>query len=267
MPLRADCAGVVPPALLPLVPARFDVIGDIALVQLSSPLLPYAGAIAQAIISRRKNIRSVARKVTMVAGERRTASFDLIAGAGTETVHREYGFAYRLDIAEAFFAPRLASERRRVAGLVEPGERVLVPFAGVGPFAVPPAAAGAEVTAIEQNPAAFRYLVENAKANGVAGRMRLICDDAFDPSVVTGGPYDRAVVPAPYGQDSALEILAPTVRTGGTIHFYTFKKRHEIPALKEKYEADGFTVLSHRRCGNVAPGVSRWAFDLTRAET
>lgn len=262
MPLRADCEGAVPPALLPLVPARFDMIGDIAVLQLPGPLLPYAGAIANAIISRRKNIRSVARKVTKVEGDRRVAAYELIAGAGTETVHREYGFSYHLDIAEAFFTPRLGTERKRVTDWVEPGERVLVPFAGVGPFAIPAAAKGGTVVAIEMNPAAFRYLMMNADNNGVSERMVLLAGDAFNRSLLLEPLFDRAIIPAPYGHDHILSILAPVVRKGGTIHFYTFKKKMEIAFLAEQYADSGLTIQEIRRCGNIAPGVNRWALTL-----
>ncbi|OPY35696.1 MAG: tRNA (guanine(37)-N1)-methyltransferase Trm5b [Methanoregula sp. PtaU1.Bin051] len=262
MSLRSDCEGIVPAPLLPLVPARFDVIGDIAVLSLPDALLPFAPAIARAIISRRKNIRTVVRKVSMVTGESRTARFGVLAGSGTETVHREYGFTYRLDIAKAFFAPRLGTERKRVSDQVRPGERVLVPFAGVGPFAIPAAAKGGAVTAVERNPEAFRYLAGNAAANGVSGRMALIMGDASDVSLLPEPAYDRAIIPAPYGQDRVLDVLAPVVRNGGMVHFYTFKKRHEIPALADHYAETGLPVQAVRRCGNVAPGVSRWAFDL-----
>jgi tRNA (guanine37-N1)-methyltransferase len=52
------------------------------------------------------------------------------------------------------------------------------------------------------------------------------------------------------------------VKKGGMVHFYTFKKRHQIEGLIEKYESLGLDVELFRKCGNVAPGVSRWAFDL-----
>ena len=264
MSLRYDCEGVVPPSILPLVPGRFDVIWDIAILSIPDELMPFSAAVAGMITSRRKNIRTVVRKSAMVAGDSRIARFEILAGTGTETLHREYGFSYRLDIAQAFFAPRLASERRRVTDYVRPGERVLVPFAGVGPFAIPAAAKGGIVTAVEQNPEAFRYLAENAAANGVADRMTLISGNAFDTSLLPEQEYDRAIVPSPYGHEHILGVLSPVVRNGGMIHFYTFKKRHEIAALAEHYIAAGLPVQAVRRCGNVAPGVSRWAFDLRK---
>lgn len=266
MSLRTDCGDIVPCPLLSRVPCRFDVIGDIAVLSLPDPLLPFSADIARRIMSRRKNIRSVARKVTKVDGDHRVARFELLAGSSTETRHREHGFSYRLDISATFFAPRLGTERKRVTDLVVPGERVLVPFAGVGPFAVPAAAKGGIVTAVERNQKAFRYLGENVAANGVAAAMTLVSGDAFDRSLLPEKPFDRAIIPAPYGRDAVLRILAPAVRDGGMIHFYTFRKRYEIPGLVDEYGRDGLSLQGIRRCGNVAPGVSRWAFDLRKGK-
>ena len=46
------------------------------------------------------------------------------------------------------------------------------------------------------------------------------------------------------------------------IHMYTFKTKNEIPALIEKYKQKGFDLTYYNSCGNVAPGVSRFVFDL-----
>jgi len=62
MSLRHDCISCIPPGQLPLVPARFDVIGDIAILGLPPLLLPYAGAIAAAVMRCNKTIRTVVTK-------------------------------------------------------------------------------------------------------------------------------------------------------------------------------------------------------------
>lgn len=53
-------------------------------------------------------------------------------------------------------------------------------------------------------------------------------------------------------------------KKGGALHFYTFKKKHQIEGLIERYVTMGLGVELCRRCGNVAPAVSRWAFDLRK---
>jgi tRNA (guanine37-N1)-methyltransferase len=77
--------------------------------------------------------------------------------------------------------------------------------------------------------------------------------------------YHRAVIPAPYGADGILETVLPQVKSKGLLHFYTFKKLHQIEPLKKSYEEMGLEVMQARRCGNIAPGVSRWVFDLAKS--
>ena len=74
--------------------------------------------------------------------------------------------------------------------------------------------------------------------------------------------FDRAILPAPYGMDGIAALLAPLVKKDGMIHAYHFRKAHQIPDLKEWYAGKGFSVAACRKCGNVAPGVCRWAFDI-----
>ena len=63
--------------------------------------------------------------------------YELIGGSGnTETVHREYGCVYNLDISKVYFSPRLSYEHYRVASQVQEEEIVIDMFAGVGPFSI-----------------------------------------------------------------------------------------------------------------------------------
>ena len=55
------------------------------------------------------------------------------------------------------------------------------------------------------------------------------------------------------------------MNAGGMLHFYTFKKRDQIEALRRGYENMGLEIMQCRRCGNVAPGVSRWVFDMVKS--
>ncbi len=264
MGLRDQLAAVLPAEAVPYLSNRFEVIGDIAVIALPRELEPWKHTIAQALVSRRKNLSTVLNKKEKIAGDSRTARYEILWGGPTTTVHREAGFAYRLEVGRAFFSPRLAHERMRVTGQIRKRERLYVPFAGIGPFVIPPAARGAEVYAMENNPDAFRYLKENAGLNHVTGHCHLLQGDAFDSSPFADSMFDRLIIPTPYGRDQALGILLPLLAPGGMVHFYTFKAKEQIPALLSKYESEGLTVRYSAPCGNSAPGISRWVFDLER---
>ena len=203
---------------------------------------------------KRRHIRTVLNKTAMVRGDKRVASFDTLAGPTTVTTHREYGISYRLDLSRVFFNPSLASERNRVAAQAAPGETVLVPFAGIGPFVLPLAKKGSFVVAVENNPDAVRWLLENIRANDAGDRVGVVEGDAFDPALYGDRSYDRAVIPAPYGMDGIVDIVSPVVRNRGMIHLYTFKKDAQIPGLIVSFLGKSLETVRWRRCGNVAPG-------------
>jgi tRNA (guanine37-N1)-methyltransferase len=267
MGLKDQMRGIIPDRALCCLSDHFDVIGDIAVLSLPPELSGYEGTIAHAILSRRRTIKTVLNKISRLDGCNRTACYEILAGRDTVTVHHEYGFAYELDVGTVFYNPRLASERKRVTDQVQSGECVLIPFCGVGPFVIPAAARGARIIAIEKNPEAYRWLTRNVQLNGVEDRVNSLLGDAFDTSLLPVYPFDRAIIPTPYGMDSIFDVLASRVKSGGIIHFTTFKNRNQADALAGEFTLKGFEVVVQRRCGNVAPGVSRWVFDLRVVNT
>jgi tRNA (guanine37-N1)-methyltransferase len=266
MRLKEKLQGIVPEECLNRLSDRFHVIGDIAVLSLAPELEPYRKEIAEAVLSSGRSIHTVLNKTSKLQGDRRVAGLELLAGCdSTITTHKEFGFSYRLDVAAVFWSSHLGYERMRVAAAVFAGEEVLLPFSGVGPFAIPLAARGAHVLAVEKSRDACLYLAENARANRVEDRIAIVNGDAFSIAEMLHTHFHRAVIPAPYGADLILEKVLPLVKPAGSLHLYTFKKRHQIQLLKKSYEDLGLDVRFCRRCGNVAPGVSRWVFDLAKS--
>ncbi|MGM0770078.1 MAG: class I SAM-dependent methyltransferase [Halobacteriota archaeon] len=258
------CPDDIPEGLQHLVPKRFDAIGDVAVVSLPSELEEYRSSVAEYMASKRGNIKAVLNKVTKLEGDHRVAGFELLLGDSSITTHVEFGFRYRLDLKDVFFNGRLAFERKRVTSMVCEGEDVLVPFCGVGPFAIPAAGKGAKVIAIEKNPAACRWLDENVRLNHVENNIDLILADASSMGNFLDTEFDRAIIPAPYGMDHFLGYVLPLVKDGGNLHFYTFKAREEIEEFINDCLEIGLDVTGYRRCGNVAPGIGRWVLDMTK---
>ncbi|MFC6904305.1 class I SAM-dependent methyltransferase family protein [Halalkalicoccus tibetensis] len=212
----------------------YERLGDVVLLDEDDP--ERADRIARAIVESDLPVETVLNKASKVKGETRVRDWELLAGEGTETVHREYGFEYALDLADVYFSPRLATERHRVTEQVGEGERVFDMFAGVGPFAIPAAARGAEAVGADVNERAIEYLRENAERNGVTDRVTAIHGDVRE--VVTGasdgrrssddgevttdyeGWADRIVMNLPHSAD---EFLATAVSLAGeecVFHYY-----------------------------------------------
>jgi tRNA (guanine37-N1)-methyltransferase len=152
-------------------------------------------------------------------------------------------------------------ERDRVAQKVKNGENVLVLFAGVGTFLIPiKKKKNVLIMGLDNNRNACQFLRKNLELNHI--EANIVCGDARQISNLFKTTFDRIVMPTPYGQDIFLDIVRSILRPGGYVNFYTFKKDFEIPHFKRLLEEKGWNIDFFRDCGNVAPRVKRYVFDL-----
>lgn len=192
----------------------FEIVGDIAIVEPEN-----ADEVAVALMSVYKSIRTVIAPISDVEGEFRTRRFRHIAGeVRTNTIHREHGLRYLVDIEGAYFSPRLGTERLRVALLVKPGDFVLDMFAGVGPFALLLAKKGAVVVAIDKNPVAVKCLRENARLNKVSAEI--LEGDSAELSLMYEDCADHVIMNLPHSASQFLIPAMKAARNGGMVHYY-----------------------------------------------
>ncbi len=133
MKLREALKGKVPDGKLAMVPSSFDIVGDVAIIEIPGELGRWKKDIAKALKGLHPRIAAVCNKTGERSGDYRLQSLELLLGTKTETEHLEYGCRFRVDVRKAYFSGREATERQRIAGMVKPGERVLVMFSGVCP--------------------------------------------------------------------------------------------------------------------------------------
>ena len=196
----------------------YERLGDIVILDEDDP--DRARRVADAIVESDLRAQTVVNRASKVSGELRVREWEVLVGESTETVHREYGHEFALDIAEVYFSPRLATERHRVVGQVQDGEHALDMFAGVGPFAVPMAARGAAVVACDLNPVAVEYLRENARRNGVTDRVTAVEGDVRDLADGYTGWADRLVMNLPHTAGEFLDTAVDLAGAECTLHYY-----------------------------------------------
>lgn len=268
--LREALAGRIPGHLLEKLPSSYDIIGDLILVDLNEDLRGYAGEVGRALLSIHPRARAVLAKGETL-GDYRIRSVEVIAGSGgAETTHREHGCIYKLDLRKAFFNPRLSGERLRVARQVAPGERVLDMFAGVGPFSILIARLqpSARVVAVELNPEAYKYLLENLRLNRVEDRVTPLLGDAREVLKNSTEEFDRVIMDLPHRSLEFLDIGLRACKPHGIIHLYTVSRSLEEASRRALDAAMG---LSHevrvefgREVMEVAPRRSIFALDLRK---
>ncbi|VVB73861.1 tRNA (guanine(37)-N1)-methyltransferase Trm5b [uncultured archaeon] len=210
----------------------FDAIGDIAIFELPKEDAQTTGKeraaiekrIAADIMRLHGNIKTVAVKTGAISGVYRIRKFRIVAGRkSTVTIHKEHGCVFKLDVAKAYFSPRLSFERKRISDLVKRKETVMVLFAGVGPFSIMIAKShpGATVISNELNPSAVKYMKHN---NGLNKTFNIIPEpgDARTMLKKYAGKMDRVIMPLPMSSDKFLDVAFALCKRGGVVHFYWF---------------------------------------------
>lgn len=250
-----------PEDLLGFTPS-YEIIGDIALLEDSDHSAAESKKIADAILATMPHIKTVLKALTPVIGEFRVREFEVVAGEPkTETVHKEYGCRYKVDLAKAYFTPRLSTERSRVLSGIKEGDTVVDMFAGVGPYSVLIAKRGkpAKVIAIDKNPEAVRYLRANVALNAVKNLVA-IEGDAREEAVRFAGIADHVIMNLPHNAYEFLDSAVLLVKPGGVLHYYGITPEEDLydsslELIREaaKKAGRGIEVLETRAVRSYAP--------------
>ena len=204
-----------------------DIIGDIAVLRLSQEFCDEKHQIAQSLLDQAPSLKVVLAQIGPVGSLLRTRKLEWLAGEHrTETVHREFGCQYRVDVATTYFSPRLSHEHKRVADLVSAGESVVNFFAGVGSFSIMIAkySRPSRIFSLDINPEAVRYHSVNNVLNRVRDTIDLICGDANKVVASSlAGRADRVLLPLPELALESLPVAKSSLKNEhGLIHCYVF---------------------------------------------
>ncbi|MBW6470248.1 MAG: class I SAM-dependent methyltransferase family protein [Methanosarcinaceae archaeon] len=198
---------------------HYEVIGDIALIEADDI---DAFRIGEALLKFHPHVNTVLGATSPVVGEYRVRKFVLVAGVDkTETIHKEYGCRYAVDLAKAYFTPRLSTERERILSWIKPDDAIVDMFAGVGPYSILIAkkANPKKVIAIDKNPAAVEFLRRNVVLNSVEN-VEVIEGDANVEAQRFAGIADHVIMNLPHNAYDFLDSAVKLTKPGGIIHYY-----------------------------------------------
>lgn len=243
----------------------YEIIGDIAVI---SELTVEKDEAVEGILDHHPHVETILLKKGGLNGEYRVGDYEKLYGGETETFHKEFGVNLKVDPTKAYFSERFSTERNRIVSQIDDGEKILVMFAGVGPFAVMAGknASPEKVLAVEKNPEACEYLKENIKLNNLEETVEAFCGDVKE--VEYSDKFDRIVMPLPGSADRFLNLAAELVEGGGVIHYYRFLEEKNWKAVErevqEVMEEKGleFKMVDRRVTGNRGPSVERVCLDI-----
>jgi len=221
--------------------SAFDQIGEIIIVRIPDSLLPKKKIIGKALLDEVKIVRSVFYQASAVEGNFRTRDLEILAGEdNTETEYKEFGCKFRVDVRNAFFSPRLSTERERIANLIQEGEVMTNMFAGIGMFSIMAAKKKkCTVYSLDINPVASKLCETNIGLNKLTGDVISINGDASE--IIDNqleDKSDRTLMLLPERSDEFLESAIKTTKNGGIIHYYSHihaDKKTDAGKLSEEH--------------------------------
>ena len=230
--------------------SAFDQIGDIIIVRIPDSLLPKKKLIGETLLKNVKIVKSVFYQSSPVEGDFRTRNLEILAGKDrTETEYKEFGCRFTVDVVNAFFSPRLSTERERIANQIQDGETMVNMFAGVGMFSIMAAKKKkCTVYSIDINPIASKLCEKNIELNKLAGKVISINGDT--PKIIEEqlqGIGDRTLMLLPEKSDDFLESAIKTTKDGGIIHYYSHihaDKKSDAGKLSENHYLEVTPVKS-----------------------
>ncbi|HLC87402.1 MAG TPA: hypothetical protein VJH65_03965 [Candidatus Nanoarchaeia archaeon] len=271
----------------------FDFLGNIAVVKFPKGFsIEDKKKSAKKILQRQKAVKTVLEKVGDVSGRLRKMKTKYLSGEKTkEVLYRENGCIFRFNTDSTYFSPRLSSERKEIASKIKKGDRVLVMFAGVGPYSIVIARnSPAEIVySNEINREANKYAKLNIELNKVKDKVILMPGDIkkiveklkkgkmrdFGQGVRKKSPFrdlkkeheenmglpsfDVIVMPRPRLKDSFLEQAFMLSKKKTKIYYYDFCKTDEIENVIEKIKLEArkfkkkIKILKINQAGEIAP--------------
>lgn len=223
--LKELLKGKLPEKELKRVISSFDVVGEIAIIKIPTQLIKKQKLIANSIFLLQPNVKTVVKITQEHSGKFRLPKYKFLAGKKTfQTISKENGCVFEVDIRKAYFSTRLSNERKRIYEQVKGGENVGVFFAGVGVFAIEIAkhSKAVKIVAMEWNPSAVNSMQKNCKLNkvhhvvSVKGNVATVSKKYFNS-------FDRVLMPSPSNSEKYLKQAVQCLKNGkGMVHFYHF---------------------------------------------
>lgn len=255
--------------------AAYDILGNIAIVKFGrTDKSGEKKKEAERILKENKAVRSVLEKSERFKGRLRTLKTKYVLGEKTkEALYKENGCVFRLNVDSCYFSPRLAAERREIASAVGKGERVLVMFGGVAPFAIVIAkhSTAAKVVSVELGRECSKYALENVRRNKLWGRVEIVQGDVrrvLPKFKKKGIKFDRIVMPRPNLKDSFLDSAFPLIKKNGEIHYYSFYdedkagEMSELIAKEAKKAGKKIKILRVKKAGDIGVRKYRYRADI-----
>ena len=245
------------------LPNSYQIVGDIVLLKLLKlESKKDKKKIALAILELFPRIKTVC-EIKGVENEYRTPKIIKLAGNGFETVHREHGISFQLDVLKIMFSKGNLFERQRLISQAKSTETVMDMFAGIGYFSLGIAKKVKKVYAVEKNPLAFSYLKKNVKLNKINNIVAINTDCR---KVELNEKVDRIIMGYFPNTENFLPYALRFIDKG-VVHFHNSYKENELwekplNEIKNALKSRNYKILYKRKVKSIAPRTYHVVIDI-----
>ncbi|MCX6742075.1 MAG: methyltransferase domain-containing protein [Candidatus Pacearchaeota archaeon] len=217
---------------LKILPRSFDIIGEIIIIQIPHELEKKEKIIAESLLKQHNNIKTIYAKGKFYGRLRKPKLRWIVGKKISETVYKEAGCFFKMDVKTCFFSPRLSTDRLEIAKMSKKGENVLVMFSGVAPYGIVIAKNShvRRVVCVEISKEASEYARENVRLNRlinveiIQGDVKRICPFLKKKKDF----FDRIIMGRPQLKDTFLKETFMIVKKGTIVHFQDFINEQDM---------------------------------------
>ncbi|MBT4870416.1 MAG: hypothetical protein HON47_02490 [Candidatus Diapherotrites archaeon] len=252
-------------------PKAFDSFGDIAVIEIPKELEKKKKLIGETLLEINPRFLTICSIESDHVGNYRVQKVKVIAGKkNLVATYKESAVTLKVPLGEVFFSPRLGSERLRIAQEIKKGEKIGCWFSGVGPYPVVFAKNSQmdSAVAIELNPVAHKYALENAKINKCEDKIEFVKGDVKKVYKKYKKVFDRIAMPLPHTGYQFLEEAFFCIKPKGMIYFYEIveKEDFKLPEgqIREaaKKQKRKIRIMRKRRVRQFSPTKEQVVFDI-----
>ena len=216
------------------------------------------------LLSERHNVKTI-MKIDHIQGTKREPVYEILWGSETETINKENGCLFKLDLAKVMWSKGNNNERLRIAKLVEDDEVVMDMFAGIGYFSIPIGvhSNAKHVYSIEINPNSYFYLNENIKLNKLTN-VTPILGDCME--VAPKYRADRIVMGYVKTTHHYLKAAIGSLNEGGILHYHEtvpekLMKTRPVERIMAQAGNRDVELIKINKIKKYAPGVEHVVID------
>ncbi len=252
------------------LPHGYQIIGKILLIKLKPKLIRHKKIIGKTVLELFPYVHTVCL-MKDIGGVERKPKIEIIAGCkNTQTLHKEHGCQFLIDVSKLMWSQGNKEERLRLVKLVKLNETIVDMFAGIGYFSIFIAkySKPKKIYAIDINPEAIEYLRKNIWMNNVENKIEILQGDCRKFSNLLENSADRIIMGYLFNTEKFLLYALKIAKANAFIHLHRTVKIEDIEKIKEKIVEIGkknnckIKIINMIKVKSYAPKIWHVVFDL-----